>query len=59
MNPDTFTSDLLIRLKKSEKSKAAQFHQGDTIRFTGILRNWGSLMPITLDDGEIIRLETY
>jgi hypothetical protein len=55
MNPDTFTSDLLIKLKKVEKSKAAQLHQGDQVRFTGILRDWGSLMPITLDDAEIVQ----
>lgn len=55
MNPDTFVSDLLIKLKKSEKSKAVRLHQGDQVRFTGILRDWGSLMPITLDDGEIIQ----
>ena len=55
MNPDTFTSDLLIWLKKSEKSKAVRLHEGDEVRFTGILREWGSLVPITLDDGEIIQ----
>src|SRR5438874_1939499 len=32
MNPETFTSDLLIKLKKAEKSKAAQLHQGDQVR---------------------------
>lgn len=54
MNPDTFTSDLLIRLKKTEKSKALRLHQGDRVTFTGTLRDWGTLMPITLDDGEIL-----
>ena len=53
MNPDTFTSDLLISLKRSERSKAAQLHQGDSITFSGRLDDWGTLMPITLDQGEI------
>jgi hypothetical protein len=55
MNRDTFTSDLLIRLKPSEKSKAMQLEEGDTVTFTGILDSWGTLLPITLDDGEIIK----
>ena len=55
MNRNTFTFDLLINLKKAEKAKASQLHQGDKVRFTGILSTWGSLLPITLDDGEIIQ----
>jgi general secretion pathway protein G len=55
MNPKTFTFDLLIDVKKTEKAKASQLHQGDRVRFTGILSTWGSLMPISLDDGEIIQ----
>ena len=54
MNPDTFTSDLLINLNKDEKSKAARLHKGDRVRFRGTLKSWGSLLPITLDDGEIL-----
>jgi hypothetical protein len=55
MNRNTFTFDLLINLKKTEKAKASQLHQGDKVRFTGILSTWGSLLPISLDDGEIIQ----
>jgi hypothetical protein len=55
MNPDTLTSDLLIRLKESEKPKAIQLHEGDRVRFTGILNDWGSLLPITIHEGEIIQ----
>ena len=55
MNPDTLTSDLLIRLKESEKLKAIQLHEGDRVRFTGILNDWGSLLPITIHEGEIIQ----
>ncbi len=54
MNRNTFTSDLLIHLNKDQKPRAAKLHQGDRVRFSGTLESWGSLMPITLDDGEIV-----
>lgn len=54
MNRETFTSDLIIDLKPSQKDRAMQFEEGDTVRFTGILREWGTLMPITIEDGEIL-----
>lgn len=55
MDEDTFTSDLLIRLKKSEKDKASRLSKGDRVTFSGTLDDWGTIMPITLDDGEILR----
>lgn len=55
MNPSTFTSDLLIQLKDSERSRAMLFNKGDSITFTGILDSWGSILPITLKDGQIVR----
>ncbi len=54
MNPDTFTSDLLINLKENQRSKAIDFAEGDRITFSGVLDDWGTLMPITLSDGEIV-----
>lgn len=54
MNPDTFTSDLLIRLNADQKTKGLKLTKGDTVRFVGVLENWGSLLPITLSHGEII-----
>ena len=54
MNRSTLTSDLLIDLKPDQKAKAARLHQGERVRFSGMLDSWGSLMPITLTDGEII-----
>lgn len=53
MNPDTFTSDLIIELKASEKSKALGLRVGDSVTFTGILDRWGSILPITLKQAEI------
>ncbi len=53
MNPDTLTSDLLITLKKTEKQNAARLSKGMSVNFSGVLNNWGTIMPITLDDGQI------
>jgi len=54
MKPNTFTSDLLIRLKDSEKDKALSFKEGDKVTFIGVLSEWGTLIPITLNEGEIV-----
>jgi hypothetical protein len=54
MNPDTWISDLLIKLKDSERAAATRLNKGDSVTFTGILDNWGSLLPITLKNGEIV-----
>lgn len=54
MNSDTLLiADVYVRLKNTERSKALKLHEGDSISFTGILGKWGSLLPITLNDGEI------
>ena len=53
MNRSSFLADLLIRLKRSERSKALRLHQGDSVTFSGKLDDWGTLMPITLDNGEL------
>ena len=54
MNNNTLTSDVLIRLKKSQRDKALQLRQGGYVEFTGRLDDWGSIMAITIDDGEIL-----
>jgi len=53
MNRETFTSDLIIYLNESERSKALSVSKGDIITFTGILDSWGTLLPITLKYGMI------
>lgn len=53
MSPNTFTYDLSVKLKKSEKEKAAGLRQGNFVRFTGTLDDWGVLLPSTLVDGEL------
>jgi hypothetical protein len=54
MNADSFTSDLLITLKDSQRTTALGLKQGDSVTFTGILDRWGSFLPITIKDGEIL-----
>ena len=53
MNPDTLTSDLIVTLDDSQRSKALLLKQGDSVTFVGILDSWGSILPITLTDGLI------
>ena len=54
MNPDTLVSDLLIRLKSDQRSKAENFSTGDPISFSGVLDEWGTIMPLTINQGEIL-----
>jgi hypothetical protein len=54
LNPDTFTSDVLIRLHNSSRSDALKLQEDNSVTFEGILDDWGTLMPITLDHGIII-----
>ncbi len=54
MNPDTWTSDVIITLKKAEKPKALKLKEKDKVTFRGVLTRWGTLMPISIQDGEII-----
>ena len=53
LNPSTLTSDVLVTLKESERQDAMRLSEGDPVTFIGILNDWGSLMPVTLDHGEI------
>ena len=53
MKEDTFTFDLAINMKDDQKEKALKLNVGDSVVFTGILDEWGTIMPITLSDGEI------
>jgi len=54
MNRSTWTCDLMIDLKREQKAAAMSIHKGAIIEFTGTLDQWGSLLPITVEDGEII-----
>lgn len=52
MNPETFTSDLHIKIREEQRDRAMSYRKGDKVSFVGTLSDWGTLMPITLDDGE-------
>lgn len=54
LNPNTFTSDVLVSLKDSSKAEALKLRKGDAVTFEGILDDWGTLMPVTLDHGIIV-----
>ena len=52
MNPETFTSDLIIQMRKDHRDRALAYKKDDRVAFKGTLKDWGTLMPITLSDGE-------
>jgi len=54
MKETTFVSDLIITLKEDQKDKALKLSVGDTVTFIGILDEWGTILPISLKDGEIV-----
>jgi hypothetical protein len=55
LNPGTLTSDVLVRLKEGARQDAIKLSEGDPVTFVGVLNDWGSLMPVTLDQGEIVK----
>lgn len=54
MNQSTLTHDLQIGLDDSQKEKVLKVSKGDKIKFRGKLNEWGSLLAISLSDGEIL-----
>lgn len=54
LNPETFTSDVIIDLEESEFEKAAEFSEGDKVTFEGILQSWGTLTDIRINRGVIV-----
>ena len=53
MNPDTIGADLIIYLKDTQKDKALSLSVGQSVTFIGEMDEWGTLLPITLRDGEL------
>jgi len=51
MNRKSFTSDVLINLSKSSEPAALQLKKREIVTYIGVLKSWGSFLPITLDDG--------
>jgi hypothetical protein len=54
MNSSTLISDLVIKLRNSEKEKASKLSKNRFVEFRGTLDSWGSILPITLKDGELL-----
>ena len=53
MNPETFSSDLIVYLDDNQYTRALTLKNGDPVTFTGILDRWGTLLPIALKNGQI------
>ncbi len=54
LNPSTFTSDVLVRLKESSRAEAIKLSEDDSVTFEGVLDSWGSILPVTLDHGIVV-----
>jgi hypothetical protein len=54
MNQGTFTSDIIVTLKDSESAKAIKLKQGDSVTFIATLKSWGTILPISMNEGEIV-----
>jgi hypothetical protein len=54
MNSDTFTSDVIVTMRPTERDKALKLNTGDRVTYRGVLRDWGSLIGISLKDGELV-----
>ena len=53
LNPGTLTSDVLVRLKPTQRDRALQLSEGAVVTVVGVLDDWGTLLPVTLDHGVI------
>lgn len=47
-------SDLVVKFNKDEREKALKFREGDTVTFIAVLKDWGTIVPITLSYGEVV-----
>lgn len=54
MNPTTLTSDLSVTLKPDQKEKALALTEGSPVTISGILDTWGTLLDISIENGEIL-----
>lgn len=58
MNGSTITSDVIVSLRDNERPTAVKLAQGNKVTFGGVLEDWGTVLPISLSDGEIIEFWT-
>ena len=53
--PNTLTSDVIVTLRDDQGPPAAALRKGDNVTYQARLVSWGSLLPITADNGVVIR----
>ena len=53
MEETTFSSDVIVQIPADQESKALMLNAGDTVKFAGNLQSWGTLTPITVENGRI------
>lgn len=53
MEAETFTSDVIVQIPADQENKALMLDAGDAVKFAGSLQSWGTLTPITLENGRI------
>jgi len=56
-NPDTFTSDMNVKLRSDQKDKAMAIPKGSLVTFEARLTGYGEFMGHSADDGVIISVE--
>ena len=50
----TFVSDVTISMKDTQKDKLLQLREGDIVTYTAKLTRYGSILPLSADEGEIV-----
>lgn len=54
MEEATLTYDVSVKLRKDQVTPPLQLKKGDKVTYQARLVNWGSLLPITADEGVIV-----
>lgn len=52
--PNTFTSDVLVEMKDSEKDKLLKLIQGDQVTYRAKMSSYGDILGLSASDGELI-----
>lgn len=55
--PLTFTSDIMVTMKKDQKDKLLSFREGDTVTYRAKLTRIGDILGMSATDGEVIKIE--
>ncbi len=53
----TFTSDIMVTMKKDQKDKLLSFKEGDTVTYRAKLTRIGDILGMSATEGEIINVE--